>query len=59
MSNIDRFNEYKDINFDRLVRDIKSGKVKSGKHANLVKTKGKIKSGKGDKDGSESGNKFE
>ena len=43
MSSIDRFHEFKDIDFDRLIRDIKSGKVKAGKHADLVKIKGKCK----------------
>lgn len=58
MGNIDRVNEYKDIDFDRLIRDIKSGKVKSGKHADLVKTKGKCKTGKGDDNESKGESKF-
>jgi hypothetical protein len=48
MGRISRYNEYKDIDFDRLIRDIKSGKVKAGKYAHLVKTKGDYKLGRGD-----------
>lgn len=42
MNNIERLEELKDINFDKLVRDISLGKVKSGKYSHLVKVKGKI-----------------
>lgn len=42
MNNIERLEELKDIDFDKLLRDISSGKVKSGKYSHLVKVKGKI-----------------
>lgn len=33
----ERINEYKDVEFDKIISDIRSGKIKTGKYAHLVK----------------------
>lgn len=55
MKCIDRYEEYKDDNFDTIILKIKNGSIKSGRYAGLVKIKKDYKFGKEIfKDGSKS-----
>ena len=36
---IERYEEYHDIDFDRLIRKIRSGEIVTGRYSDLVKTK--------------------
>jgi hypothetical protein len=56
MNNIDRLEEYENIDFDRLIIDINRGKVKCGKYAHLVKIKENNK--KENNHGSKNNDKF-
>lgn len=37
MKCIDRYNEYKDDDFDSIILMIKNGKIKSGRYSHLIK----------------------
>lgn len=43
MQCVDRFEKYKDEPFDLLILKIKTGEIKSGRYANLVKIKKDVK----------------
>lgn len=47
MKCIERYDEYKDDDFDNIILKIRNGKIKSGRYSHLVKVdKGKIIKGK-------------
>ena len=60
MQCVDRYEQYKDEDFDAIIMMIKNGKIKSGRYAGLVKIKKNYKVGKelfGDGRDKESDNK--
>lgn len=37
MKGIDRLQEYENVEFDKIILDIRNGKIKTGKYSKLVK----------------------